>query len=126
MNYDELEQQLRTWLGAFSRRILAKDAFRFEHTEQGGRVRLATATHQYVISFHPTSDYLGCIADSRIVRAGETWTRGNDLADGKFNEETFKRIVTDILAYELVPLATEEPSADTPPQGIATVQGSAR
>jgi len=46
--------------------------------------------------------YLGCIASSRKPRAGETWTRGNDLADGDLTLETWNRILGDIVSYELV------------------------
>ena len=46
--------------------------------------------------------YLGCIASSRTPRAGEDWTRGNDLSDGPLTHETWVRIVQDIVAYEMV------------------------
>lgn len=45
--------------------------------------------------------YLGCVTQSRKYRPGETWFRGNDLADGPFNEETWRRILADIISYEL-------------------------
>lgn len=44
--------------------------------------------------------YLGAMALSRKSRTGETWSRGNDLADGSFCEATWLRIVQDILRYE--------------------------
>lgn len=46
--------------------------------------------------------YLGCIAQCRKPRAGEEWTRGNDLPDGSYSEETWHRIVNAIIGYELV------------------------
>src|SRR3990167_6715083 len=46
--------------------------------------------------------YLGCTAQTRKPRAGEDWTRGNDLADGSYSKETWDEIVHDIVAYELV------------------------
>ena len=46
--------------------------------------------------------YLGCIASSRKPRAGEDWTRGNDLADGELSLETWNKILADIVSYELV------------------------
>lgn len=49
-----------------------------------------------------TKTYLGCISSSRKPRAGEDWSRGNDLADGKFDKDTWKQIVADIVSYELV------------------------
>ena len=36
---------------------------------------------------------------------GETWTRGSDLADGKFNRETWERILRDIIRNELQKLS---------------------
>lgn len=46
--------------------------------------------------------YLGCVASSRKPRAGEDWTRGRDLADGSLSEETWRKILADIVSYELV------------------------
>lgn len=50
----------------------------------------------------PAKSYLGCTSKSRKPRAGEDWYRGNDLADGDLSEETWRRILADIVAYELV------------------------
>ncbi len=52
--------------------------------------------------------YFGCQISDRKPRAGEDWTRGNDLADGKFNQETWNRIKNDIISYELVKVAKKE------------------
>ena len=46
--------------------------------------------------------YLGCQAQCRKPRAGEDWTRGSDLPDGSYSEETWRRIINAIIAYELV------------------------
>lgn len=46
--------------------------------------------------------YLGCMVKTRKPRAGEDWNRGRDLADGKYCQETWRKIVNDILAFELV------------------------
>ena len=46
--------------------------------------------------------YLGCGSTSRKPRAGEDWHRGSDLADGPLTEETWHRIIGDIVSYELV------------------------
>jgi len=54
--------------------------------------------------------YLGCTVSARKPRAGEDWTRGNDLADGKFNRETWENIKNDIIAYELVKVALKTES----------------
>ena len=48
--------------------------------------------------------YLGGIASSRTPRVGETWCRGNDLADGDYSKETWNKIMYDIIGWELEPL----------------------
>lgn len=65
-----------------------------------------TDNNSYYI--HYNQNYLGCIASSRKPRAGEDWHRGNDLADGKFSEETWRRILGDIVSYELVKIAKKD------------------
>lgn len=45
---------------------------------------------------------LGCTASSRKPRAGEDWHRGSDLADGPLSEDTWRRILADIVSYEMV------------------------
>lgn len=48
--------------------------------------------------------YLGCILNKRKPDVGEWWTRGNDLADGDFNENTWNLIISNIIASEVLPL----------------------
>lgn len=48
---------------------------------------------------------LECVINVRKQRAGETWIRGNDLADGPFTRKTLERIKNRIIAYELVKLS---------------------
>lgn len=75
--------------------------------------------------------YLGCIASSRKPRAGEKHTRGNDLADGPLTEETWRRILADIVSYEMVRVHRPKPT-DTRAQaggfgsGVADVAAAAR
>jgi hypothetical protein len=72
--------------------------------------KIYTATYKYTITARaPKGDrgYLGCIASARMPRAGEDWTRGNDLPDGPFTIETWHRILTAILAFELVTPSTD-------------------
>lgn len=52
--------------------------------------------------------YLGCIATCRKPRAGEDWNRGSDLADGPLTEETWHRILGDIVSYEVVRVHRKE------------------
>jgi hypothetical protein len=46
--------------------------------------------------------YLGCTVSRRKPRAGEDWTRGSDLPDGAFTQETWDKIKNSIISYELV------------------------
>jgi len=74
-------------------------------SEYIGLVILYTRTHSYSIKARIQTgqpSYLGCIASARKPLAGEAHTRGNDLADGYFTQDTWNRIVADILSYELV------------------------
>jgi len=60
------------------------------------RATVFTKIHSYTISVRIDSGnggYLGCTASTRMPRAGEDWARGNDLADGKFCQETWNRIL---------------------------------
>ena len=67
-------------------------------------VKFFTAEHSYSISARlPENDkgYLGCTSSCRTPKVGETWTRGSDLADGKYSEKTFIEIMADIVGYEM-------------------------
>lgn len=66
-----------------------------------------TDEHMYHIAAveEAKHNYLGCQATARKERPGESWKRGNDLADGPFNEDTWKMILRDIVKYELVKLS---------------------
>jgi hypothetical protein len=48
--------------------------------------------------------YLGAVVSNRRPRAGEDWTRGDDLADGSYSAETWHRIMVDIISHEMVRL----------------------
>jgi hypothetical protein len=79
--------------------------------DEGYNLRLYTERHIYHIIVRPNRDhgksYLGCTVSTRKPRAGETHTRGNDLADGEFTDETWHKILADIVSYELVPLESQ-------------------
>ncbi len=64
-----------------------------------GRVVFATTKNNYFLTF--TDTYLGLVVSSRVTRPGEDWTRGNDLPDGDFSEETLDKAVKAVLLYEL-------------------------
>lgn len=72
--------------------------------------------YRIVASERETDDgYLGCQVTARKSRAGEDWNRGNDLPDGPFNEETWRKILNAIINYELVILSKyTKPIVDAP------------
>jgi hypothetical protein len=75
-----------------------------------------THNNQYNIKAKIPSDdssngYLGCIASARTPRAGEDWTRGNDLPDGPLNKKTWAQIIRAIVSYEIVNVAQQEQDA---------------
>lgn len=60
---------------------------------------------------------------TRKPRAGEDWSRGNDLHDGDFSHETFVRCMLDIVKWELV--AKAKPCKPVADDGIfVTTEGS--
>lgn len=61
---------------------------------------LYTEKYRYCISSTPT--YLGCTVSCRKPRAGEDWTRGNDLPDGGLERSTWMKIKNAIIKHELV------------------------
>jgi len=82
------------------------DETRSPEGKVGLRLRLYTDRHSYsIVMYGDTGDrtktYLGCVMSNRAPWPGETHTRGGDLADGEFNDETLRRIAADILSKEL-------------------------
>lgn len=109
---ETVKEQLLQWLAALrfpgSREQWEQHLIVEEH---GYRVLLYTQDHMYAIvakADRPGPDarraYLGCMVSARKPRAGEDWTRGNDLADGPFSQETWDAILRDIVGYELLNL----------------------
>lgn len=72
--------------------------------------------------------YLGCVAETRKPRAGETWNRGRDLHDGPLVEATWLKILGEIVSYELTKVHKQNPqpgvSIVTPP-ALGLSQGEA-
>lgn len=83
-----------------------------------------TDTNRYsIVAREETPDkpsYLGCVATSRKPRAGEDWTRGRDLADGPLDETVWRRILADIVSYELVGVHRVK-EIDNPPEPSQTI-----
>ena len=90
-------RQLVIWLERFSR-FSPKKIEVAQNSESRFIIKLYTDRNVYAIGVSNT--YLGCTASNRTPRPGEEWTRGNDLPDGNFLEETFIRILGAILFYE--------------------------
>jgi len=123
MTLEQMEKQLVEWLGEF------RFDFDYETEKQERpdghsvfRVRIYTFTNKYSIAASPP-DYLGCIASARKPRAGEDWTRGSDLADGPFSRETWDKILTDIVAYEVVKIHRQEAVPTTNSGNCTTFSG---
>lgn len=93
-------QQVEQWLHqrGFKPKHLRWERFVSEGDARG-RVVFATTKNNYFLTFKDT--YLGLAVSSRVARPGENWTRGNDLPDGKFSEETLDRALKAVLLFEL-------------------------
>jgi len=91
----------------------------FDTEEDGAkrvRLDLYTQSHRYAITAtnvckgsrksYPRKSYLGCIAYCRTPYAGETHFRSSDLADGRLIKQTWRWILEDIIAHELVNLGS--------------------
>jgi len=76
------------------------------------QVTIYTHHHRYNIVFK--GDYLGCIMSNRTPRAGEDWTRGRDLPDGKFCRKTWDAIKDAIIQNELVKIAKKARTEELP------------
>lgn len=70
------------------------------------RIHIYTENNSYSIHAREATEhhkgYLSCGATARRERAGETWKRGSDLADGPLDVRTWHRILGDIVSYEMV------------------------
>lgn len=117
------KMQLQEWLEEFVRYgVEPLRRLRFSETNGQGKVIFCTAANIFALSFSDT--YLGCIASSRTQRAGENWTRGSDLPDGKFCRETFDSIMRAIVGYEMVDLAPIIESMSVPTDGVMLSPGA--
>lgn len=113
MNREELMQNVKNLIGRWGN----KNKVILNDNVDNCKIIFYTNDHCYSIhAKYPKSDengadngYLGCIANTRKPLAGEDWNRGNDLADGGCGQETWHRILEDIIAFELVPIAEKRP-----------------
>ena len=51
--------------------------------------------------------YIDAVASRRCPRAGETWVRGNDLADGPYTRDTLLRVMMDAAIWDSLSLQIE-------------------
>jgi hypothetical protein len=114
--------QMKEWIWSGKFGSLKNFDLRIDTSDpSAGRHRVVlkfnTITHSYSVVGKPASPvrppesdtgYLGCVMSDRLPLAGETWTRGSDLADGSFSRATWDRIVQDILSAELSAAAEVE------------------
>lgn len=107
----DIAKQFREWLEEISRWGRVDWFVRWyegQNKPYSEKVLIYTKTNEYAIVAKEHEDghtYLGCVVSKRKPRAGESWTRGNDLPDGDFSRGTWKRIKDAIIAYELVKIA---------------------
>ena len=117
--YEDLTCQMKEWLSSIYSPTQVDRALKSEKIEKGTdkeRLRLTakiwTFLNEYRIIaltyLYDDRNYLGCQVSTRKSRTGETWTRGNDLPDGKFNEKTWNRIMTAIVRYEAEEVKSEK------------------
>lgn len=92
------------------------------------KVCLYTKEHYYPIHARRATDdnagYLGAYVQNRKPRAGEDWTRGNDLPDGPYTKQTWEKIKDAIIKYELVRLASRQqkvPGAHLPGSEVTDI-----
>ena len=80
------------------------------------RTNVNVYSHDYCYHITCTEEgYLGSSFTCRKPRAGESWHRGNDLPDGKFNRETWESIKAAIIKNEFVKIVKQQRGmAETP------------
>ncbi len=101
--------QLEEWIKGLCRYGKIEDYCTISREEKNGiGINLYTEKYRYYLSasfdddIDDSNGYLGCIMNCRSSRPGETWTRGSDFPDGKFNKETWERIKSAIIGNELI------------------------
>ena len=109
-----LRDQFTVWLEELAPWGNIKKYIIFEADQNPGldvRVKFYTKNYEYFIRAQESTHsgwkaYLGASYSSRKPRAGENWTRGRDLPDGEFCQETWDKILIRILQNELVAISS--------------------
>jgi len=110
---EHLLYQLKEWASTIYQNATKIDrAIKVDKEKRWIHLVIFTHTNKYSIGVHAKdtikNSYLGCTARTRKPRVGETWTRGNDLPDGKFNIETWNDILRGIVRYEAQEIKSEK------------------
>jgi len=98
--------QVREWLSSVYSPAQVDRAIQVIPQERRLRFKIWTAVNEYAVIVHIKDErpleeaYMGAVASRRTPRVGETWTRGNDLPDGRFGEELWRKILAAIVRYE--------------------------
>lgn len=101
MELEDIKKQLVKWIEELPfNNYDEKKCMKVNPTLGSITLKLFTENNEYII--YAKEGYLGCRAQTRKPRAGETHRRGNDLPDGLFNENTWTSILKAIIGYELV------------------------
>ena len=109
---------LHKWLEELSRYRKLEDYIYISDYKKGEiRVKIFTKDHYYTIVAKLPNDkkpngYLGTYGNCRKPRAGEEWTRGNDLPDGSYSRETWEAFIASLVSYELVKVVRNSPSVE--------------
>jgi len=103
---------LINWLKEVARFQKVENFVQWIENGKGIRFYVFTKENKYsifaIIGEFKNRSYLGCQVSTRKPRAGEDWTRGNDLPDGDFSYKTWEKIKNAIIANELVKVAKIE------------------
>ena len=111
-NIEEYSSVLASWLNSIVKgdeKFVDKNMIIVERVNQNKEkvinILFYTSENSYSITALKPNDnnkgYLGCVTTNRKPDVGEWWNRGHDLADGKFNENTWNKIICDIVATEM-------------------------
>ncbi len=119
---EQAYEKVREWLKAVYRPSQIERAIHvLPDTDEYGamHIKIWTDTNEYRIRIVLKSGglenaYMGASASTRKPRTGETWTRGNDLPDGKFSEELWRDILAAIVKYEAQEIKSEKWKEETP------------
>lgn len=99
---------LAQWVKPLCRFKKLEDFLIADYKENILRLNFFTKNNNYFITVNlpkyskNKKGYMMASALTRKPRAGEDWNRGRDLADGSYTKETWDKIISNIVSYELV------------------------